>query len=112
MPLKQISAIIRADMRETVESRLKRFGVAGITVTSTKGFGEYADVLVAPGGTFASARIDTFIDEEHAQQVIDVIMDAAHTGTPGDGIVAVLPVDKLYRIRDRKELISMGLLRT
>ena len=64
---------IRADMRETVESRLKRFGVAGITVTSTKGFGECADVLVAPGGTFASARIDTFIDEGHAQQVIDVI---------------------------------------
>jgi nitrogen regulatory protein P-II 1 len=105
MALKQISAIIRPNMLEAVEKHLMRLGVAGITVTRAKGYGEYADFLVASHGTFSCVRIDIFIDENQAQQVVDGIMDAAHTGTPGDGIVAVLPVDKLFRIRNRQELV-------
>lgn len=31
-------------------------------------------------------------------------MDAAHTGLEGDGIVAVLPVYNVYRIRMRAEM--------
>jgi nitrogen regulatory protein P-II 1 len=110
MALKQIVAIIRPSRLESVESRLLRLGVAGITVTRTKGFGEYADFLVATEGTFPSVRIDIFIDETHTQHVVDAIIEAAHTGTPGDGIVAILPVDRLYRIRSRQELTSIGLL--
>jgi nitrogen regulatory protein PII len=30
-------------------------------------------------------------------------MDAAHTGLPRDGIVAVMPVEKLFLIRTRSE---------
>jgi len=33
--------------------------------------------------------------------VAGAIMDAAHLGMAGDGIVAILPVEKLYRIRTR-----------
>jgi nitrogen regulatory protein P-II 1 len=104
MARKQISAIIRPSMLEGVEKHLMGIGVAGITVTRAKGYGEYADFLVASHGTFNCVRIDIFIDEKDAQRVIDALLDAAHTGTPGDGIVAVLPVDGLYRIRDRQKL--------
>jgi nitrogen regulatory protein P-II 1 len=31
-------------------------------------------------------------------------VDAAHGGVEGDGIIAVLPVEKLYRIRTRSEV--------
>ncbi len=33
-------------------------------------------------------------------------MDAAHTGDPGDGIVAVVPIEKFYLIRTRSEATS------
>ena len=31
-------------------------------------------------------------------------MEVAHTGMEGDGIVAVIPVEKLYRIRTKSEI--------
>jgi nitrogen regulatory protein PII len=30
-------------------------------------------------------------------------MEAAHTGVPGDGVVAILPVDRLFLIRTKEE---------
>lgn len=36
-------------------------------------------------------------------------MEAAHTGVPGDGIVAVLPVDKVFHIRTRSEVAPADL---
>ena len=46
-------------------------------------------------------RLETFTHEEHAEEIVKAIMEAAHTGTSGDGIVAVEPVDELYRIRKK-----------
>ena len=51
-------------------------------------------------------RIEIFTDVA-ADQIVDTIMDVAHTATAGDGIVAVLQVDGLYRIRDHRELHSL-----
>lgn len=33
------------------------------------------------------------------------ILDAAHTGSPGDGIVAILPVNRVYTARTRSDAI-------
>ena len=33
--------------------------------------------------------------------VVDVILDSASTGTPGDGIVAVVPLENVWRVRSR-----------
>jgi nitrogen regulatory protein P-II 1 len=104
MALKQISAIIRPELLETVERHLKQMDVAGITVTRAKGVGENADILVTSDGMFSSVRIDIFLNETQVQKVVDAIMEAAGTGRPGDGIIAVLPADSLYRIRDKQEL--------
>ena len=38
-----------------------------------------------------------------SKQVTDVLMEAAYTGLAGDGIVAVLPVEKLYHIGARAD---------
>jgi nitrogen regulatory protein P-II 1 len=53
------------------------------------------------------ACIEIFTDVAQVKQIVDTIMRVAHTGTAGDGIVAVLPVDALYRIRDHRELHSL-----
>ncbi len=50
--MKKITAIVRRDMPEQAENRLKSLGVPGITVTAVKGYGEYAKLfLPRPAGT-------------------------------------------------------------
>lgn len=106
MDLKQVVAIVRTDALEDMEARLRQPGAPGLTVSRVKGFGEYANFF-RPDWLSAYARIEIFIDVEQVQQIVDAILDAAHTGTAGDGIVSVLPVDTLYRIRDHHKLSSL-----
>lgn len=106
MDLKKITAIVRTFVLEDVESRLRQLGVPGITVTRVKGFGEGTNFLTRDWMS-AYACIEIFTDVAQAEQIVDTIMQAAHSGTAGDGIVAVLPVEGLYRIRDYRELHSL-----
>ena len=39
-------------------------------------------------------------------EIVKTIMEASHVGLEGDGIIAVLPVEKLYRIRTRSEVMT------
>ncbi len=50
------------------------------------------------------ARIEIFIDEEKTNQIVETIMHDAHTGLTGDGIIAVLPVEHLYKIKSQEEI--------
>ena len=106
MNLKKITAIVHTLVLEDVETRLRALGVPGITVTRVKGFGEGANFLTRDWMS-AYACIEIFTDVAQAEQIVAAIMQVAHTGTAGDGIVAVLPVDALYRIRDHRELHSL-----
>ncbi len=106
MDLKKITAIVRTFVLEDVENRLKQLGVPGITVTRVKGFGEWANFLTHDWMS-AYARIDIFTDVAQAKQIVDTIMQVAHTGAAGDGIVAVLPVEGLFRIRDYRQLHAL-----
>ena len=47
------------------------------------------------------ARVDIFTSTQRAELIAKSIMDAAYSGVEGDGIVAVLPVNQVYRIRSR-----------
>jgi len=104
--IKKVTAIVRTDALEDVESRLRGLGVPGVTVSRVKGFGEYANFFT-PDWKSAHARVEIFIDEAQVQFLVDTIMATAHSGLPGDGIVAVAPVDDLYRIRDYHRLESL-----
>ena len=106
MDLKKVVAIVRTDMIEHVESRLIQLGVPGITIARVKGFGEYSNFFTHDWLS-AYVRIEIFTDPAQVQQIVDAILEAAHTGTPGDGIVSVLPVDSLYRVRDYRKLSSL-----
>ena len=106
MDLKKVVAIVRTDVIEHVESRLIQLGVPGITIARVKGFGEYSNFFTHDWLS-AYVRIEIFTDLEQVQQIVDAILEAAHTGTSGDGIVSVVPVETLYRIRDHHKLSSL-----
>jgi nitrogen regulatory protein P-II 1 len=48
-------------------------------------------------------KIEIFTRHDEVEAVSAAIIDAAHTGVPGDGVVAVVPVEKLYLVRTRSE---------
>jgi nitrogen regulatory protein P-II 1 len=103
MGLRKIVAIIRNESLEKVESRLVDLRVKGISVSKVKGFGEYANFF-KPDWMVTHSRLEIFTDEARADQIATAIVEVAHTGMAGDGLVAVLPVLKLYRIRTKAEV--------
>jgi len=100
----KVTAIIRCEALEKVESRLQELGVHGFSVMQVKGCGEYTDFYSRDCMT-THVRVEIFISAQRADVIAQAIMGAAHTGVEGDGIVAILPVYKVYRIRKRAEVL-------
>lgn len=104
MDLKVVVAILRRDALETVESKLQQAGVQGITVTHSKGYGEHPNFF-ARDAMSEGVRIEIYTAADKADAIVRAIIDAAHTGEPGDGLVAVLPVERAFSIRTRSETV-------
>lgn len=102
MKFRKVMAIIRPERLEAVEECLKKLAVPGISVTKVKGYGEHANFF-QPDWLCQHVRIEVFTGVGQADAVATAIMDAAHTGEDGDGIVAVLPVESVYHVRTKEE---------
>jgi nitrogen regulatory protein P-II 1 len=101
--LRKIVAIIRNEALEKVEDRLVDMRVKGISVTRVNGYGEYANFF-NPSWMVTHSRLEIYAERSRVDEITAAVMDVAHTGMEGDGIVAVIPVDKLYRIRTKSEI--------
>ena len=102
MDINLIVAVIRRDKLESVEQELKDIGVERINVSKVKGYGEYHDFF-ARNWMVEEVRLDIFTRKDEVETITTTIMNAAHTGLPGDGVVAVVPVEKFFLIRTRAE---------
>lgn len=96
----KVTAIIRGEKVKQVEEHLVEHGACGMTVTQVKGCGEWMDFF-KKDWLVTHARIEIFTAADKADELARAIMDVAHTGEVGDGIIAVLPVNRLYRIRNK-----------
>lgn len=105
MQYRKVTAIVRRESLEKVEDRLKQFGVNGISVTQVKGFGEYANFF-RHDWMITHTRVEIFAEKSRAEAISRIIAEAAHTGLSGDGIVALLPVETVVRIRTLTEPTS------
>ena len=102
MDINLIVAIIRREKLEEVENKLQDIGVERINVSKVKGYGEYHDFF-ARNWMVEEVRVEIFTRKDEVETITAAIMDAAHTGLPGDGVVAVVPVEKFFLIRTRAE---------
>lgn len=103
MEVKKIVAIIRNQVLQDVEERLASMNVEGISVSHVKGYGEYS-TFMHDDWIFTHARIEIYTEQSMVDLIVDAILETAYVGMPGDGIVAVSPVDELYRIRSKSEV--------
>jgi nitrogen regulatory protein P-II 1 len=102
MNIKLITAIFPRDRLEAVEKTLQAIGVERIDVSKVRGYGEYRN-FYARDWMIDEVKLDIFTRTDEVESITTAIMNGAHTGEPGDGIVAVVPIEKFYLIRTRSE---------
>ncbi|MBN9104884.1 MAG: P-II family nitrogen regulator [Propionibacteriaceae bacterium] len=103
--MKLVTAIIQPEMLETVQKALVRHGVGGMTVSEVSGYGrQRGHVEVYRGEEYTidfitKVRLEVLADDEDAEALAGVLIQAARTGQVGDGKVWIIPVDTLVRVR-------------
>lgn len=99
MDVALVVAIFRSLVLERVEHALQGMGVRGITVSRVKVYGEYAN-LFAANHKIEQVKVEVLVERERAG-AIQGIFDTMHTEMPGDGLVAILPMEKTFSGRTR-----------
>ncbi len=103
--MKKIEAIIKPHKLDDVKEKLTQIGVTGMTVTEVKGFGRQRGHKEIYRGTeyhidfIPKIKIEIVVDDASVEKAVSAIVDAARTGSIGDGKIFVLPVEEAIRIR-------------
>ena len=99
--MKLIVAIVRPF---TIEKMVVAFedieNFPGMTVTDSTGFGQrFRNTPLDNIDPFrANKRIEIACNDEMVEQIVSAIREHAHTGKKGDGIIFVLPIEKVVLI--------------
>lgn len=91
--MRKIEAIVRKDKFKQVCEVLEKSGIGGLTVTEAQGFGHHRN------GLKPKMKIEIYCDEFQVDHIVKMIRENAMTGTTGDGKIAIIELQKLYRIR-------------
>ena len=103
--MKLVMAIIKPHKLDDVKSALEAFGIQGMTVSEANGYGrQRGHTEVYRGAEYTVAfvpktRIEVLVDDADATRVVDVVVQAASTGSIGDGKVWSTPVGDVVRVR-------------
>ena len=96
--MKQIIAVVRPHIAESLLAGLKRAPVEAISVTEVKGFGrqksyldqyeqsEYSEAFLP------KIEITLFIDDSRVEEMLEKLVAMSRSGRMGDGKIFVLPV--------------------
>ncbi|MDL4771653.1 MULTISPECIES: P-II family nitrogen regulator [Thermomonosporaceae] len=103
--MKLITAVIKPFKLDEVKTALEAFGVRGLTVSEASGFGrQKGHTEVYRGAEYKvdlvpKLRVEVLVDDEDAEDIIDVVVKAARTDKIGDGKVWAVPVETVVRVR-------------
>jgi nitrogen regulatory protein P-II 1 len=103
--MKRIEAIIRHHRLEDVKNELAAIGVAGMTVSESRGFGRQRGRKETYRGAeytvdfLPKVCVEVVVPERLAHEVVDTIMKAARTGNVGDGKIFITDLAEIVRIR-------------
>jgi nitrogen regulatory protein P-II 1 len=103
--MKLIVAVIKPFKLDAVKDALKAAGVSGMTVSEVQGYGrQRGHTEVYRGAEYEidfvpKVRVEVLCESERADEVLTLIVDAAATGTIGDGKAWVQDVETVVRVR-------------
>lgn len=100
--MKKIECVLRPVRLHAVKTALAEQGITGMTVTDVRGTGRglAQGSALTLGSVFPpKIKIEIVAPDEDVDTVIDLLLDHARTGEPGDGKIFVLPAAQAVRIR-------------
>ena len=108
--MKRVDAVIATEKVSAVNDALKKAGVGGVTVMDGKGrgAGRREAVSSARGTAYfvpefhSRTSIVTVVDDSKVEAVVNAILSAASTGSPGDGKIFVSTVEDAVDIGSKK----------
>jgi nitrogen regulatory protein P-II 1 len=102
---KKIEAIFREERLTAVKEALYEIGIIGMNVTEVRGHGRQGGIeLAGRTGTYKvdllpRVQLNIILSDHNVEKTIGTITQAAQTGSIGDGLIFVYPVDEVIRIR-------------
>ncbi len=110
--MKRIEAMIPSLKRSNVIEGILKAGAQGVTVVESRGKGAGERPMV--GGARGTARyiagynridtIITIVNDSKLEPVISAILDIAHSGSKGDGMIFVSTIEEAYKIGTKEKV--------
>ena len=106
--MKKVEAIIRPEKLSEVRAALERSGYPGITITEVEGHGLQKGVVQQWRGEeyridiLPKVKVEIVAGDGEVENIIQAIIEAAYTGSVGDGKIFVYDVKESIRIRTRE----------
>ena len=103
--MKKIEAVIKPFKLDEVREALSEVGITGLTVTEVKGFGrQKGHTELYRGAEYVidflpKVKLETAVDDDVVERVIEAIEQSARTGKIGDGKIFVADLEQVIRIR-------------
>ncbi len=103
--MKKIEIIIRREKVDEVKKKLYEMGATGIMLSNIAGYGQDEGYVQRYLGkeckfqTVQKIKLEMVVKDEQVGPIIQIVMDLARTGHPGDGRIYVYDVCEVVRIR-------------
>jgi nitrogen regulatory protein P-II 1 len=103
--MRLVTAVLKPFKLDEVKTALEALGVQGMTVSEVQGFGrQRGHTEVYRGAEYTvsfvpKVRIEVLVDDAEVARVVDAVVEAASTGSIGDGKVWSTQVDDVVRVR-------------
>jgi nitrogen regulatory protein P-II 1 len=102
---KKIEAIIREDKFNDVKDALRKIGIIGLNVFEVRGHGRQGGIsLSGRAGDYSidllpKYQFNIVLSDHNVEKTVQAILQAAYTGSTGDGLIFIYPVEEVVRIR-------------
>ena len=103
--MKRVTAIVRPEKLEPLKEALFAADVAGMTISQVSGCGnqhgwtEYVRGTEVLLNMVPKVKFEIVAEDSQVDAIVDVIQQAARTGSVGDGKIFISPVEQVIRIR-------------
>lgn len=105
-PIVKIEAVVRNSRLHLVKEALKEKGIQSFSSYEIKiggivpGHASWRSPNRKASDFIPKSKIEVICTTIDQEKIISTILEAAHTGETGDGIVFVYQIDKLIKIKD------------
>ncbi len=101
--MKMLWAVIRSDKVEAVARQLKDIGARGCTIYPVRGYGEQWR-LYEPLFHGGHHKLEAIVEEGQVDKIVDVVTEHASTGREGDGILSILDIASVVKVRSKERI--------